>query len=75
MRPARILVEVVILIDPSVANEGRDVDGVHDNHRFAVPVQVFMLNYLVLLFASMNSARRCAGSPFMFGKAGIPMPF
>ena len=48
MRPARILVEVVILIDPSVANEGRDVDGVHDRSRLAhfVPATVIYVELL-----------------------------
>ena len=48
MRPARILVEVVILIDPSVANEGRDVDGVHGRSRSAyfVPATVIYVELL-----------------------------
>jgi hypothetical protein len=78
-RPAPILIEVVILIILSVASEGRVIDFVQgpqlpQQSWFRPPL--LMLNYLVLLFANMNSARRCAGSPFMFGKAGIPMlPF
>ncbi|SOD41128.1 hypothetical protein SAMN06298226_1421 [Nitrosovibrio sp. Nv4] len=40
------------------------------------PTATYTANYLVLLFARTNSARRCAGSPLILGNALIPMlPF